>query len=150
MSEYAVIGVSNVFSTYFQYEALKYLSFPAQVLGKTAKSFPVLLWGSLVMGGKYDSTDLVNALVVFLGCSVFLLFGELQAYPGAGMAWGVLLMVGYLAFDGLTSTSQERFFRRFTVSSFHLMFFSNMHSLLASVLLSFATIDPLRLCNTPD
>ena len=47
---------------------------------------------------------------------------------------GGLLMVAYLLFDGLTSTHQESVFRRFRpyISSFHLMFFVNIFSLLAA------------------
>lgn len=48
---YAAVSLSNVVATTCQYEALKYVTFPLQTLGKTAKMIPVMLWGSLI-GGK--------------------------------------------------------------------------------------------------
>ena len=48
---YAAVSLSNVVATTCQYEALKYVTFPLQTLGKTAKMIPVMLWGSII-GGK--------------------------------------------------------------------------------------------------
>ena len=48
---YAAVSLSNVVATTCQYEALKYVTFPLQTLGKTAKMIPVMVWGSLI-GGK--------------------------------------------------------------------------------------------------
>merc|ERR1712194_571906 len=40
---YAAVSVGNVTATYCQYEALKYVSFPVQMLGKSFKMCPVML-----------------------------------------------------------------------------------------------------------
>ena len=37
---YCAVSLSNVIATYCQYEALKYVSFPVQTLGKCAKIYP--------------------------------------------------------------------------------------------------------------
>jgi adenosine 3'-phospho 5'-phosphosulfate transporter B2 len=39
--EYCLVSFSNVVATSCQYEALKYVSFPVQTLGKCAKMIPV-------------------------------------------------------------------------------------------------------------
>ena len=49
---YAAISLSNVVATTCQYEALKYVTFPLQTLGKCAKMIPVMIWGSLTMGKR--------------------------------------------------------------------------------------------------
>ncbi len=46
---YAAVSLSNVVATTCQYEALKYVTFPLQTLGKCAKMLPVMLWGSLIL-----------------------------------------------------------------------------------------------------
>ena len=37
-------------ATTCQYEALKYVSFPVQTLGKCAKMIPVMIWGYAING----------------------------------------------------------------------------------------------------
>ncbi len=46
---YAAVSLSNVVATTCQYEALKYVTFPLQTLGKCAKMIPVMLWGSIML-----------------------------------------------------------------------------------------------------
>ena len=66
---YAAVSLSNVVATTCQYEALKYVTFPLQTLGKTAKMIPVMLWGSII-GGKRCAAVMVSivcrAQVLFL------------------------------------------------------------------------------------
>ena len=51
--KYFLISVSNILATYCQYEALKYVSFPVQMLGKSAKMVPVMVWGVIVTSKQY-------------------------------------------------------------------------------------------------
>lgn len=46
--QYIPSSLSNTFSSWAQYEALKYLSFPSQVLSKSCKIIPVMLVGIVV------------------------------------------------------------------------------------------------------
>lgn len=48
--KYAAVSASNVVATTCQYEALKYVSFPVQTLGKCAKMIPVMIWGYAING----------------------------------------------------------------------------------------------------
>ena len=58
---YAAVSLSNVVATTCQYEALKYVTFPLQTLGKTAKMIPVMLWGSII-GGKRCAAVIVSTV----------------------------------------------------------------------------------------
>merc|ERR1719409_1525124 len=81
--KYLAISFSNVAATACQYEALKWVSFPVQVLGKSFKMMPVMLWG-IVLGGKaYGLGDWAIALAVTGGVVDFLLTGEISAPHGA-------------------------------------------------------------------
>lgn len=55
MYTYALVSLSNVVATTCQYEALKYVSFPVQTLGKCAKMLPVLVWGIIILGKKHTA-----------------------------------------------------------------------------------------------
>lgn len=68
-------AASNVVATFCQYEALKYVSFPVQTLGKCAKMIPVMIWGSAVNGKTYKAKDYIIAVMVTLGCAMFAMTG---------------------------------------------------------------------------
>lgn len=84
---YMAVSLSNVVATFCQYEALKYLSFPVQTLGKCAKMLPVMIWGILIMRKKYGLKDFLLALCVTGGCTIFVLTGEVKSKVGL-RAWG--------------------------------------------------------------
>lgn len=62
-------------ATFCQYEALKYVSFPIQTLGKCAKMIPVMIWGGLVNQKTYKAKDYGIALLVTAGCVLFAMTG---------------------------------------------------------------------------
>ena len=72
---YLGISISNTIATFCQYEALKYVSFPTQTLGKCGKTIPVLILGTLISGKKYGVSDYVICVLITLGCTIFVLTG---------------------------------------------------------------------------
>lgn len=71
----AVCAGSNVVATFCQYEALKYVSFPVQTLGKCAKMIPVMVWGTLVNQKSYKGKDYFIAMMITGGCVLFAMTG---------------------------------------------------------------------------
>lgn len=116
---YAAVSFSNVVATCCQYEALKYVAFPVQTLGKCAKMIPVMIWGTLISHKTYSAKDYTAALLVTTGCTVFLLnrSGEGKASRESSLLGGVLLLI-YLTFDGFTSTFQVRIAKSLPVVHF--------------------------------
>merc|ERR1719517_87444 len=55
--KYFAISISNVAATTFQYEALKYVLFPVQMLGKSFKMMPVMFWGIVISKKRYNVID---------------------------------------------------------------------------------------------
>lgn len=137
---YAGVSFSNVIATSCQYEALKYVTFPVQTLAKTAKMVPVMLWGTLILLKTYTISEYALALLVTGGCTLFLLSGDVgskvakkaAASGGAGGAGGAIygggLMLGYLGFDGFTSTFQEKLFKGYKMSPHHQVLFVTLFS----------------------
>uniref|UniRef100_A0A183BLK5 Adenosine 3'-phospho 5'-phosphosulfate transporter 1 n=1 Tax=Globodera pallida TaxID=36090 RepID=A0A183BLK5_GLOPA len=64
---------SNVLSSWCQYEALKYVSFPAQTVCKASKIVPTMLMGKLLRAQRYSVGQCLFALALVLGTSLFFL-----------------------------------------------------------------------------
>ena len=126
---YAAVSLSNVVATTCQYEALRYVSFPVQTLGKCGKMIPVMVWGRLMMGKRYGNGDYAVAAAVTLGATCFLMGGDtLSAAAKHGKhsaadtsIYGLALMGGYLGFDGFTSTFQDKLFKGFAMETYNQM-----------------------------
>ncbi|XP_047174615.1 UDP-galactose/UDP-glucose transporter 5-like [Vigna umbellata] len=135
---YCLISVSNILTTTCQYEALKYVSFPVQTLAKCAKMIPVMVWGTIIMQKRYHGPDYLFSFLITLGCSVFILYptGEDVSPQNRGRentVWGVLLMVGYLGFDGFTSTFQDKLFRGYDMEIHNQIFYTTLCSCILSL-----------------
>ncbi|KAL5701860.1 UDP-galactose/UDP-glucose transporter 5 [Ranunculus cassubicifolius] len=136
--KYCLISVSNIMTTTCQYEALKYVSFPVQTLAKCAKMIPVMVWGTLIMQKKYRGQDYLIAVLVTLGCSVFVLYpaaADISPYNRGreSTVWGVSLMLGYLGFDGFTSTFQDKLFKGYDMEIHNQIFYTTLCSCILSL-----------------
>ena len=135
--KYAGVSASNVLATTCQYEALRYVSFPVQTLGKCAKMIPVMIWGYFINQRRYTLNDYVIAACVTLGCTIFALYGDLthkhSAKSSNTSAKGLMLMLGYLGFDGFTSTFQDKLFKGYQMETYNQMLYVNGVSACLSV-----------------
>lgn len=134
---YAAVSGSNVVATYCQYEALKYVSFPVQTLGKCAKMIPVMIWGTLVNAKVYKGKDYLIAFLVTGGCVMFAMTGSISSKHSKNMAessiFGISLMLGYLGFDGFTSTWQDKMFKGYSMSIYNQILFVQLCSACVSI-----------------
>jgi len=131
--KYSYCTVSNIISSWCQYEALKYVSFPTQVLAKTCKIIPVMLMGKLISGKKYQYYEYVTAIGIWIGMAVFQFFTENKHSDITTCMTGVMLLVIYLASDSFTSTWQGKIFTQYQVTPMQMVF---ANSLLSSLLTS--------------
>ena len=140
---YAGVSLSNVAATSCQYEALKHVSFPVQTLGKCAKTLPVMAWGILMLRKAYHTRDFLLAALLSAGCTLFLLSGSTRATRssvtspsgallGPGLSGGMLMM-GYLGFDGFTSSFQEKLFRGYRMTTLNQMLYVSAFSAAGSL-----------------
>ena len=133
MYKYSYCSLSNILSSWCQYEALKFISFPTQVLAKASKIIPVMMMGYCVSGKKYDKYQYVSAVFISMGMILFL-FGssttpssESQMQSSTTFS-GVLLLVGYMTCDAFTSNWQNKLFQSYQVTSIQAMFGINLFS----------------------
>nr|XP_019043781.1 hypothetical protein I302_08362 [Kwoniella bestiolae CBS 10118]OCF22711.1 hypothetical protein I302_08362 [Kwoniella bestiolae CBS 10118] len=104
---YAPVSLFNFASTLCQYEALKYVSFTTQTLGASSKMVPVVLLGKLVCGKQYKWRNLLAVGLVTLGVTLYMTTTyDFTSESRSSTLRGLLLLAGYLIFDGLVSTTE--------------------------------------------
>ncbi|KAJ9172173.1 hypothetical protein P3X46_015444 [Hevea brasiliensis] len=116
-STYWSAGITNTIGPAMGIEALKYISYPAQVLAKSSKMIPVMLMGTLVYGIRYTFPEYVCTFLVAGGVSTFALLKTSSktisklAHPNAPLGYGLCFL--NLAFDGFTNATQDSLTARY-------------------------------------
>ncbi|KRZ74201.1 60S ribosomal protein L15 [Trichinella papuae] len=135
--EFSYASLANILSSWCQYEALKFISFPAQVLFKCSKVVPVMLMGKVVQRKIYTRHDYACALMIAIGVSLFMLFGGKHSSTRSTdsvTVSGIALMIGYLVFDSFTSNWQNVLFDKYKISSLQMMSGVNMFSCILTLI----------------
>merc|ERR1719478_948627 len=131
--KYLAISFSSTYASACQYEALRYVSFPVQMLGKSFKMMPVMVWGIIVSGKRYSLLDWMIAAAVTGGVTEFLMTGPISSHSSAGTSThGLMLLGAFLALDGFTSTFQEKLFKEHVTSKYNQMVYVNLGSAIIS------------------
>ncbi|XP_044026003.1 adenosine 3'-phospho 5'-phosphosulfate transporter 1 [Siniperca chuatsi] len=133
MYKYSFASLSNILSSWCQYEALKYISFPTQVLAKASKVIPVMLMGKIVSHKSYEYWEYFTAVLISVGVSMFLLSSTPSKHPSTVTTFsGIVILIGYIVFDSFTSNWQDNLFK-YKMSSVQMMFGVNLFSCLFTV-----------------
>ncbi|XP_071933768.1 UDP-galactose/UDP-glucose transporter 5-like isoform X2 [Coffea arabica] len=120
---------------YFRYSL--FLVFCNRISTSAVSAGVLLLWGSIIMQKKYYIKDYALAFLVTVGCSIFILFpaaGDISPYSRGreSTVWGVSLMIGYLGFDGFTSTFQDKLFKGYDMDIHNQIFYTTLCSCMLS------------------
>jgi UDP-galactose transporter B1 len=133
---YPILSVSYVGAMVASNSALAYITYPTQVLGKSAKPIPVLILG-VVLGGKhYPAMKYLIVLLIVVGVAVFLYRDDSQKATNEVHSWrlfhflglGELLVFLSLTLDGVTGAIQERLRQSYDASAYHMMFAVNVYA----------------------
>ena len=104
-------GISQMFAMAGSNEALRYVSYPTQVLGKSCKMVPVMA-GGIVLGGKsYSPFEYAQVLLITIGVCVFKLAGKKKG-GGADSGLGLALIGFSLVMDAVTGGLQDKVKKR--------------------------------------
>ncbi|CAH1792381.1 unnamed protein product [Owenia fusiformis] len=129
--KYSYCSFSNIMSSWCQYEALKFVSFPTQVLAKSCKVIPVMIMGKFTSNKSYKFHEYGTALLISSGVSIFLLTSSEDKHPETGTTFsGLFILISYLMFDSFTSNWQGELFSTFKMSSMQMMAGVNLFSCL--------------------
>ncbi len=126
--KYSYSSLSNIVSSWCQYEALKFISFPTQVLAKSCKVIPVMVMGKVVSNKTYPLNEYLTAFMISMGVSVFLLTSSDGGDEKETKIAGVIIICGYLVMDSFTSNWQSELFCQYKMSTLQMMFGVNVFS----------------------
>eukprot|EP00747_Dinoflagellata_sp_TGD_P017886 gnl/TRDRNA2_/TRDRNA2_126129_c0_seq1.p1 gnl/TRDRNA2_/TRDRNA2_126129_c0~~gnl/TRDRNA2_/TRDRNA2_126129_c0_seq1.p1 ORF type:complete len:383 (+),score=53.19 gnl/TRDRNA2_/TRDRNA2_126129_c0_seq1:100-1149(+) len=131
---FAPCSISNSLSSYSQYEALRFVSFPLQTLSKSTKVIPVMLMGILLNKKSYPLFDYLEALAIAAGVSMFSLGEKSGKKEVETQLVGVLLLALYIASDSFTSQWQSRVFKAYPkLDQYQMMYATNMWSIILTL-----------------
>jgi len=128
---YAMMAFSYVGAMLASNQALQYVSYPTQVLGKSIKPIPVMILGVLYAHKKYPLKKYAFVLMITLGVALFMFKdrkGGLDSDHLVG--WGEVLLIVSLLLDGMTGAVQERARSENRTQAYHMMINMNIWAVL--------------------
>jgi adenosine 3'-phospho 5'-phosphosulfate transporter B2 len=131
---YTPCAISNTISSWGQYAALKYVSFPMQVLFKSAKVIPVMLMGKFLNNAKYQIVDYLEAVVITGGVAIFGLSKDKATGSEAETQfYGLICLTLYVCSDAFTSQWQDRINKAYETSTYQMMFGVNCSAIVITI-----------------
>ncbi|XP_063696926.1 adenosine 3'-phospho 5'-phosphosulfate transporter 1 [Culicoides brevitarsis] len=129
--KFSYASFSNIMSAWCQYEALKFVNFPTQVLVKSAKVIPVMIMGKVISRAKYEFHEYLTAVMISCGMVLFLTGSadESKHSPSTTLT-GLFLLTLYLIFDSFTANWQNHISKTYSMTSIQLMFGVNLFSMM--------------------
>jgi UDP-galactose transporter B1 len=100
-------GVSQMLAMAASNEALRYVSYPTQVLGKSCKMVPVMAGGMVISGKRYSAIEYAQVLLITIGVCVFN-FGGKSKKGGSDSPLGLALIGASLLMDAFTGGLQDK------------------------------------------
>ena len=115
---YPLCALTYVVAMLSSNEALQHVSYPTQVIGKSIKPVPVMIFGVLIAGKRYPMLKYVGVLMVVMGIVLFMQKTNkaekpkeeniLPNHPYALLGFGEILLLVSLAMDGFTGAIQDK------------------------------------------
>ena len=126
--KYVAVSTSNVYAGTCQYEALKCITSPVQMLGKSFEVMLVMMCDLTVSGKRYGPTDWLIAGAVTGGVTVSLMTGPTSSSDDSRSVDGIMLLAGLLVLDGITSTFLEKLIKEPLTPKYDQMLYINLGS----------------------
>uniref|UniRef100_A0A1I8Q7M9 Uncharacterized protein n=1 Tax=Stomoxys calcitrans TaxID=35570 RepID=A0A1I8Q7M9_STOCA len=138
ISYYAVSALTYLLGMVSSNMALRWVPYPTQVVGKSAKPIPVMILGVLIGRKSYSWLRYSCVLTIVVGVVLFM-YKENKGSSAVSSSGGLgeLLLILSLAMDGLTGAVQERMRSLSAPSGQQMMFAMNFWS---TLILGFAMI----------
>jgi UDP-galactose transporter B1 len=129
ISKYQMLTLSltSIASTYTSVRSLRYVIYPVQILFKSCKPVPVMLFG-VALGKKYPIRKYVNVAIITIGVALFM--GGGNSTPNKSTTTmtadstliGAFMLSISLCFDGATGAYEDRLMGKDHVEPFDLMY----------------------------
>lgn len=119
-----VLSSTSIASTYTSVRSLRYVIYPVQVLFKSCKPVPVMIFG-VILGKKYPLRKYVNVMIITSGVALFMGGGSSSSSGGGGgesTLIGAIMLTCSLCFDGATGAYEDKLMGKDHVGPFDLMY----------------------------
>lgn len=126
MKSYVILSFLTSCGMGFTNWSLNYLSYPARIIFKSAKSLPTMAIESILPPRKvFTCTEFVAVILLTVGIGFFSL-GEIKGTGDAQFTGYLLILVGVIA-DALTSNFEKKnIFKKYDSSHAEVMFFASL------------------------
>jgi len=120
------LSLTSIASTFTSVRSLRYVIYPVQVLFKSCKPVPVMLF-NLVLGKRYKLVKYVNVIIITAGVGLFMGGGS-SAHKGGDdpksdtLLLGAIMLSVSLCFDGATGAYEDQLMSKNNVEPFDLMY----------------------------
>lgn len=127
ISKYQMLTLSltSIASTFTSVRSLRYVIYPVQVLFKSCKPVPVMIFG-IILGKKYPLKKYVNVVIITTGVALFMSGGSSTRSSGSisgdSTLIGALMLSISLCFDGATGAYEDKLMAKDSVEPFDLMY----------------------------
>ncbi|XP_006822267.1 solute carrier family 35 member B1-like [Saccoglossus kowalevskii] len=111
--------------------ALRYVSYPTQVLGKSCKPIPVMILGVIFARKRYNLAKYLCVLLIVIGITLFMYKDNVSSKDDDHtFGMGEMLLILSLTLDGATGAIQERMRSEHKTAPHPMMFNMNLWSML--------------------
>uniref|UniRef100_A0A1I8EA68 U3 snoRNP-associated protein Utp1 n=1 Tax=Wuchereria bancrofti TaxID=6293 RepID=A0A1I8EA68_WUCBA len=144
---YAIMSTSYLFAMITSNHALQYIPYPTQVLSKSCKPIPIMVFGFLFANKRYHLKKCFCVLMIVFGVVLFLYREKTDVTYGKSafsLGFGELLLLLSLAMDGTTGAIQDKIRQRHKANAHNMMYNMNLFSslyLLVGLLLTGEFLD---------
>uniref|UniRef100_A0A915C8M4 Solute carrier family 35 member b1 n=2 Tax=Parascaris univalens TaxID=6257 RepID=A0A915C8M4_PARUN len=128
---YAFVAMSYLLAMMASNHALQYIPYPTQVLAKSCKPIPILIFGVLFAAKKYHWKKYVFVLMIVVGVAIFLYKDKAGASRGRSIfsfGLGEFFLLFSLAMDGTTGAIQDTIRHHYKANAHSMMYHMNLFS----------------------
>ena len=118
------LSLTSIASTFTSVRSLRYVIYPVQVLFKSCKPVPVMVFGTL-LGKKYPMKKYVNVIIITTGVALFMGGGKSSSkttVDSNSTILGLIMLSISLCFDGATGAYEDKLMGNDHVAPFDLMY----------------------------
>lgn len=121
--KFLTLSLTSIASTFTSVRSLRYVIYPVQILFKSCKAVPVMLFG-VILGKNYSMKKYVNVIIITCGVALFMGGGSSTSKGGSSDSTmiGFLMLSISLCFDGATGAYEEKLMANDHLGPFDLMF----------------------------
>nr|CAD2194244.1 unnamed protein product [Meloidogyne enterolobii] len=124
---YSICSISYFLAMLFSNMALEWVNYPTQILGKSCKPIPIMLFGVFFAHKRYPLRKYFYVLLIVIGMAIFL-YKPGKQVKHFEFGAGELLLCASLAMDGVTGAVQDRIRHYYTTDKWAMMFSMNAFS----------------------